>query len=166
MPITTDAATVLVTFYTSTKFLAPPGDSYRLSPGCKLIQNYQREEFPIQIPYLNNIGFDLGISTDIITLNTQLTYDHNDKDPWLVIREMLHYVKHHKVPRTTTDSGAACWITIAPPATGTQIDTTGEQYPNDRQWYALCKSIYYEIPTGGGPIDLTMTFSVIQKDTS
>lgn len=165
MPITTDTATVIVSFYSDTKFSSNQGDYY-LSPGCKITQNYQREEFSIPIPFKNGVGFDLGISMDTLTLNTQLTYDHNSKDPWVIIREMLFYVKHHKVPRSTTDSGAACWISVQSPSTGTQIDTTGTQYPNDRQFYALCKSIYYEIPTGGGPIDLTMTFSIIQKDTS
>src|SRR5574343_88948 len=133
---------------------------YYLSPGCSFQRTMTKDDIDIGIPEINNFIEDIGLSAnDTITLNTKLTYDHNNEDPWLTIQKLYWEVKHRKDPGSTTAERHRYILQIGNGDSNhntTAIDTTTNYYPNDYSFYCMVNEITVNIEPGGKLPELTI----------
>ena len=133
---------------------------YNLSPGCSFSRSMTKDNIDIGIPEINNFIEDIGLSAnDVITLHTELTYDHNSENPWITVQKLIWDVKHRKDPGSTS-AGNHRYIlqigTIAAYTDAKTIDTSANYYPSDWSFYCVVTEITYTMDPGGKPIDLTI----------
>jgi hypothetical protein len=121
-----------------------------------------KDDIDIGIPEINNFIEDIGLSSnDTITLNTQLTYDHNNEDPWLTIQKLYWEVKHRKDPGSTSATAERHRYILQigngdSNHNSTTIDTTTNYYPNDYSFYCMVNEITVNIEPGGKLPELTI----------
>jgi hypothetical protein len=147
MTYTTTGATVILYFYKDKTYATSIG-SYYFSPGCSFRRQLVKDNSAniVQILGLDALGIGVPLTlSDTITLDGELTYTHNDKDPMDVMDETCSLFKKLSDSLGNTSTDGAAMISVA-----------------TRFYRVMNSMVDYTVPLGGGPVKYTMQFGIIQ----
>lgn len=111
---------------------------YLLSPGCKVSHQLQKDNILASIPFLNQIGIDMGlIAQNIVTVSGQMLYDTNSRTPVTVLEEIENMATYGDVTNTGKQVYNGYWAV--------QVGTTVT-------YWGIPYMITYDIQAGEGDI--------------